>query len=515
MKGLADRLSEAPTPEAYLAAMARSRVYDVAERTPLEHAPRLSRRCGNEVWLKREDRQPVFSFKIRGAYQFMASLTPEELKPGVVAASAGNHAQGVALAAQRLGTSAIIVLPETTPQIKVEAIRDRGAETILHGDDFQSAYAFARQIERREGRTFVEPYDHPEVIAGQGTIGLEIDEQMPGRLDAVFVPVGGGGLLAGVALALKQTRRHARIIGVEPEDADAMHRSLAAGKRIWLDHVGLLADGVAVREVGDEPFRIAKEWVDEVVTVPNDSICAAVKAIFEDRRAVLEPAGALAYAGLEQVSRERGWNGQRLVALATGANVNFDRLGFLADRAALGEGHEAMFCVRIPERPGAFRRLCAAFGGRMITEFNYRMGDPETATVFAALRIASSDEVGQILVGLRSAGFEALDATGDETAKTHVRHLVGGRCAHAVNERLFLFDFPERPGALAQFLERMDPRWNISLFHYRNDGADRGRVLAGIQVPKETEPEFEAFRLELGYPSVEQTQNPALALFVK
>lgn len=503
-----------PSPADYVAMMRASRVYDVAERTPLERAPRLSERTGNDVWLKREDRQPVFSFKLRGAYQFMSGLSPSELAKGVVAASAGNHAQGVALAAQSLGCSAVIVVPATTPLIKVDAIRSYGADVVTFGDEFQTAYAHSREIEAREGRIFVEPYDHPEVIAGQGTVGLEVLDQHPGPIDAVFVPVGGGGLIAGIALAVKALRPETKVIGVEPEDADAMHRSLLAGERLVLDRVGLLADGVAVRQVGEEPFRLAREFADEVVTVSNDAICASVKAVYEDRRAILEPAGALAYAGLDRVAREREWKGRTLVAIASGANVSFDRLGFIADRAAVGEGHEAMFTVRIPERPGAFRRLCAAFGSRMLTEFKYRMADPDEAVVFAALRISDPDEIPSILANLRKEGFEVRNATGDETAKTHARFLVGGKCRHAIYERLFEFDFPERPGALASFLDRMDPRWNISLFHYRFDGSDRGKVLAGIQVPASTSEAFDGFLAALGYPFSECTDHPLLQSFV-
>lgn len=502
------------SPAEYLAAMRASRVYDVAERTPLERAPRLSVRTGNDVWLKREDRQPVFSFKLRGAYQFMSGLSSAELAKGVVAASAGNHAQGVALAAERLGCRVAIVVPATTPEIKVEAVRSFGAEVFLFGDDFQSAYNEARRIESEQGRIFVEPYDHPEIIAGQGTVGLEILDQAAEPPHALFVPVGGGGLIAGIALAVKSRWPATRVIGVEPEDADAMHRSLIAGERIILDRVGLLADGVAVRKVGAEPFRIVREYVDEVVTVSNDAICAAVKAIYEDRRAILEPAGALAYAGLERFAMEMRWRGKSLVAIASGANVPFDRLGFIADRAAVGEGHEAMFSVRIPERPGAFKQLCAAFGGRMLTEFKYRMSDPDEAVVFAALRISGPEEVPAILVRLREAGFEVQDATGDETANTHGRFLVGGKCRHAVNERLLEFAFPERPGALAAFLENLDPRWNISLFHYRFDGSDRGKVLAGIQVPISTTEAFAAFLANLGYPYCERTEHRLLKAFV-
>jgi threonine dehydratase len=503
------------TPKEYLRRMRSSAVYNVAVRTPLERAPLLSRRIGNQVWLKREDQQPVFSFKLRGAYTLMARLDAETLERGVVTASAGNHAQGVGLAAQRLGTRAVIVVPRTTPAIKVEAIRRFGVELVLHGDNYDAAYAHAREIEREQGLYFVPAYDHPDVIAGNGTVGLEIHEQHPGKIDAVFVAVGGGGLIAGVALALKQLRPETRIIGVEPEDSDAMTRSLAAGRRVTLERVGLFADGVAVRTPGEETFRICREMVDEIVVVSNDAICAALKDVFEDCRAVLEPSGALAYAGLKAWVEREGAEGMDLVAIACGANLNFDRLRLIAERAQVGERHEAILAVSIPERPGAFRQLCAELGERSVTEFNYRMGDPDRAVVFVGAQVRDEEERRELVRHLGDAGYECLDLTHDEVAKAHLRHMVGGRCAHAAYERVFHFDFPERAGALAQFLERLGGEWNISLFHYRNQGSDRGQVLCGIQVPPETEARFEASLREVGYDYSEQTANPALARFLR
>lgn len=499
--------------EDYLRRMRASAVYGVAERTPLDFAPVLSRRLGNGVWIKREDQQPVFSFKLRGAFAMMARLDAEALEKGVIAASAGNHAQGVALAAQRLGARATIVVPRTAPEIKQEAIRRLGAELLLHGDAYDEAYAHARLLAQERGLTFVHPYDHPDVIAGQGTVGLEIAEQRRGPLDAVFVPVGGGGLLAGVALALKATRPETRVIGVEPEDSDALSQSLAAGRRVTLEQVGLFADGVAVRTPGEETFRIVQDLVDEVVVVSNDAICAAVKEIFEDRRAVLEPAGALAYAGLRAYAEREGLREKALVAIASGANLNFDRLRHIAERAQVGEQHEAVFAVKIPERPGSFRRLCAALGERAITEFNYRMSDEDQAVVFAGFQVRDALERHALLASLGREGYEALDLTEDEVAKTHLRHMVGGR-ADAPHERVFHFDFPERTGALAQFLNGLGDTWNISLFHYRNHGSERGQVLCGIQTPPSTSAEFDRFLTRLGYGYQEQTASAALRLFL-
>lgn len=506
--------TEPLSPPEYLRRMRASAVYNVAVRTALDPCPVLSRRIGNRVLLKREDQQPVFSFKLRGAYSLMARLDGEALERGVIAASAGNHAQGVALAAQRLGTHAVIVIPQTAPEIKQEAIRRLGAELVLHGDAYDDAYAHARKLAEERGLTFVHPYDDPDVIAGQGTIGLEIDDQHAGPIDAVFVPVGGGGLLAGIALALKQLRPETKIIGVEPEDSDALARSLAAGSRVTLDRVGIFADGVAVRTPGEETFRICQELVDGVVVVSNDEISAAVKEVFEDRRAVLEPAGALAYAGLRAYAARHGLREQTLVAIASGANLNFDRLRSIAERAQIGEHHEAILAVTIPERPGAFRHLCATLGTRNVTEFNYRMGDPERAAVFVGVQVRHADERTGLLDLLTQEGYTAYDLTDDEIAKTHVRHMVGGRSPFATHERVFHFDFPERAGALSGFLQRLGSAFNISLFHYRNHGAERGRVLCGIQVPPGSEDEFARFLAEVGYDYTEHTHSPALGLFL-
>ena len=498
------------SPQDYLRRMRSSAVYNVAIRSPLEDCPLLSEHTGNRILLKREDLQPVFSFKLRGAYNMMARLSPDALDRGVIAASAGNHAQGVALAAQRLNTHATIIVPRTTPEIKIDAIRRRGATLILHGDSYDEAYHHARNLSELQNLTFVHPYDDPDVIAGQGTIGLEIDEQFPEKIDAVFVAVGGGGLIAGIALALKQLRPGIKIIGVEPEDSDAMKKSLGTDRRETLDRVGLFADGVAVRTPGVETFRIARQWVDEIITVSNDAICGAIKEIFDDRRALLEPAGALAYAGIKKYPGR----GQTLVAIACGANLNFDRLRHVAERAQIGEQREAVLAIRIPERPGAFRALYETLEHRSISEFNYRMGDPDQAVVFAGIEIRNAEESKLAIDKLNRAGYETIDLTEDEIAKAHVRHMVGGRAAHATNERLFHFDFPERPGALGDFLNHLSNGWNISLFHYRNHGSDVGRVLAGVQIRPENKADFEASMNELGYRWTEVTDNPAIKLFL-
>ncbi|OGI44938.1 MAG: PLP-dependent threonine dehydratase [Candidatus Muproteobacteria bacterium RBG_16_64_11] len=498
----------------YLKKIQSTRVYDVARETALELAPNLSRRLGNQVWLKREDQQPVFSFKCRGAYNKMAHLSAQALKNGVVAASAGNPAQGVALAAGRLGARAVIVMPVTTPSIKIDAVRNLGGEVVLHGDNYDAAYAQALRIGRDQGLTFVHPYDDPDVIAGQGTIALEILKQHPGPLHALFVPVGGGGLIGGIAAYVKATRPEIRIVGVEPEDADAMERSLKTGERVLLDHVGIFADGVAVRQVGEETFRLARQYVDEMLIVTNDEICAAIKDIFEDTRSILEPAGELAVAGLKRyVERERA-AGLTLAAIASGANMNFDRLRHVAERAELGERREAILAVTIPERPGSFRNFCAAIGRHNITEFNYRFSDPQSAHVFAGIQIGDARETRGLIETLRAQGYATLDMTDNEMAKLHVRHLVGGRAPNAVNEILYRFIFPERPGALMHFLDKMGGAWNISLFHYRNHGADFGRVLIGMQVPPGDKQAFQAFLDNLGYEYVEETANPAYKLFL-
>jgi threonine dehydratase len=499
------------SPAEYLLKMRESGVYNVAIKSPFEHAPLLSKRSGSEVFLKREDLQPVFSFKLRGAYSAIAKLSAEELAKGVICASAGNHAQGVALAAQKLGTKALIVVPVTTPELKQQAIIQLGAELICFGDTYDDANLHARELAITRGMTFIHPYDDPDVIAGQGTIGLELHDEMPEDIDAVFVAVGGGGLISGVALALKQLRPGIKIIGVEPEDSDAMFRSLAAGERVILPRVGLFADGVAVRQVGEETFRLAQEFVDEVMLVSNDAICAAVKEVFEDRRAILEPAGALAIAGLRAFAKKQTG---KYVAIACGANVNFDRLRYIAEQAALGEQSEAIFAVKIPEKPGSFKLLCETLEDRNITEFNYRMGNLKDATVFVGMQIKGESDIERVLQKLDLAGFAALDLSQNDLAKTHVRHMVGGRSSDAVDERLFHFDFPERPGALSKFLNALGGGWNISLFHYRNHGSDKGRVLAGIQVPFATDFEFDEFLVALGYDYVEETDNPVRSLFL-
>lgn len=501
------------TPAEYLQKIRSSAVYNVAIKTPLEFAPVISQRVGCEVFLKREDLQPVFSFKLRGAYAAMSRLSPAQLRKGVVAASAGNHAQGVALAARQLSCHATIVVPVTTPEVKTRAIEALGATLIKFGDSYDDAYAHARELETANSYVFVHPYDDPDVIAGQGTIGLELDEQLPANCEAVFVAIGGGGLISGIALAIKQLRPDIKVIGVEPEDSDAMSLSLQAGHRVRLDRVGIFADGVAVKLVGEETFRIAQEWVDEVMVVSNDEICAAVKDVFEDRRAVLEPAGALAIAGLKAYAASHALEGS-LAAVACGANVNFDRLRHISERAALGEHSEAILAVKIPERPGSFRQLCEVLGNRSITEFNYRMGDADQAVIFVGLHIRSTADVEAILSDLRSHDFEAFDLSLNEIAKTHVRHMVGGKSSHASDERLFHFDFPERPGALLNFLNSLGQSWNISMFHYRNHGADKGRVLCGIQVPVATSADFARFLQELGYDYSDETENLALRLFL-
>jgi len=487
----------------------------VAIESPLELAPALSRRLGNRLLLKREDLQPVFSFKLRGAYNKMVNLSRDKLKKGVIAASAGNHAQGVALAAQKLGCRAVVVMPVTTPRIKVDAVAARGAKVVLYGDSYDEAYAHAMKLKRRHGLAFVHPYDDPDVIAGQGTIGMEILRQSERPIDAVFVAVGGGGLIAGIGAYLKHLDPSIRVIGVEPDDADAMARSLKAGRRVQLEHVGLFADGVAVKAVGKETFRLARKVVDEMVLVDTDEICAAIKDVFEDTRVVLEPAGALAIAGAKAWVERHGARGKSLVAVASGANTNFDRLRFVAERAEVGEHREAVLGVTIPERRGSFRRFCRALGGRNITEFNYRMSDPREAHIFVGVTVQDRNEAAGIVRALHRAGFRTLDMSNDEVAKGHMRHMIGGHSALARDELLYRFEFPERPGALMKFLTAMNPTWNISLFNYRNYGADYGSILVGIQVPRREMGDFKRFLARLGYPSSDETRNPAYRLFLR
>ncbi len=497
----------------YLEAVLNARVYDVAVETPLTDAPRLSARLGNRLLLKREDLQPAFSFKVRGAYNMVSKLPRAALRRGVVAASAGNHAQGVALAAQRVGTTATIVMPRTTPQIKLDSVAALGAEIVLDGDSYDDAHAEATRIARRRRLTFVHPFDDPDVIAGQGTIAMEILRQCREPIDAVLVPVGGGGLIGGVAAYVKRLRPETRVIGVEPADANAMERSLRAGRRVRLGHVGSFADGVAVRRVGAETFRLARRYVDQLIVVSTDEICAAMKDVFEDTRAVVEPSGALAVAGAKTYADRERLEGRLLVAVLSGANVNFDRLRFVAERAELGERREAVFAATIPERPGSFKRFCRLLGRRNVTEFNYRYDDPDEAHVFVGLEVRDRSEIAKLLADLERHGIRTLDLSENEMAKLHVRHLVGGR-AEAPNEVLYRFEFPERPGALMQFLESMADTWNISLFHYRNHGADYGRILAGIQVPPRERPAFRQSLRKLGYPHWEETRNPSYRLFL-
>ncbi|MBT9566771.1 MAG: threonine ammonia-lyase, biosynthetic [Thiobacillus sp.] len=501
-------------PDDYLERILTSRVYDVAVESPLDIAHNLSRRFNNTILLKREDLQPVFSFKCRGAYNKMAHLTTAQLARGVVAASAGNHAQGVALAAQKLGAAATIVMPATTPRIKYEAVASRGAEVVLHGDNYDEAYAHAIQLAKTKKATFVHPYDDPLVIAGQGTVAMELLRQHPGPIHAVFIPVGGGGLIAGMAAYIKRLRPEIRIIGVEPEDADAMARSLCKKTRVTLSRVGIFADGVAVKKVGKETFRLAQLYVDEIIRVNNDAICAAIKDVFEDTRSILEPAGALSIAGMKAAIAKNKLKGKTLVAVASGANMNFDRLRYIAERGELGEKREAVLAVTIPETPGSFKTFCSLLGARNITEFNYRYSDPKIARVFVGLSVPGAGEGARVVKLLEQHGFEAIDLSDNEMAKLHGRHLVGGRAPDAVNEVVYRFEFPERPGALMQFLESMGHGWNISLFHYRNHGADYGRVLVGLQVPEKAKPRFQAFLEKLGYRYWDESRNPAYKLFL-
>lgn len=498
----------------YLKRILTSKVYDVAVESPLETATQLSQRISNTILLKREDTQAVFSFKLRGAYNKMANLPPTARNRGVIAASAGNHAQGVALSARRLGCRAVIVMPTTSPQVKIDAVRGLGGEVVLAGESFSDAYEHALELEKREKLTFVHPFDDPDVIAGQGTVGMEILRQHPGPIDAIFVAIGGGGLVSGVAAYIKQLRPEIKIIGVQTEDSDAMLRSVRAGRRVQLNDVGLFSDGTAVKMVGAETFRLTRKYVDDFVVVDTDAICAAIKDVFTDTRSVLEPAGAMAVAAAKQYAAQQKLKGKTLVAIACGANMNFDRLRFVAERAEVGEMREAVFAVTMPEQRGSFRRFCELVGNRSVTEFNYRISDAQRAHVFVGVQINSPAESDKIAANFRRHGFDTLDLTHDEMAKMHLRHMVGGHSALAGNELLYRFEFPERPGALMRFLNAMNPDWNISLFHYRNQGADYGRILIGIQVPPSDKKLFKTFVADLGYPHWNETDNPAYKLFL-
>ena len=499
----------------YIEKILSARVYDVAEETGLDFAPILSKRLDNKVFLKREDQQPIFSFKLRGAYNKVFHLSARERAQGIIAASAGNHAQGVALAAKRLSIKATIVMPRTTPAIKVQAVRAFGARPVLHGDAYDEAYEYSLELADNQRMTFIHPYDDPDVIAGQGTIGMEIARQHPDDLEAVFVPVGGGGLISGVATYMKYLRPKVKIIGVEPDDAPSMYVALTKGRRVTLDQVGIFADGVAVRCVGKENFRLARRFVDEVLLVSTDEICAAIKDIFDETRTMSEPAGALAVAGLKKYVVQTGAAGRHIVAINSGANINFDRLRHVAERAELGEQREALFAVTIPEKPGSFRQFCRAVGKRSITEFNYRYADSCEAHIFAGIELREGDsERREIIRNLREKGYAVTDLTDNEMAKLHVRHMVGGRSSNAKSEMLYRFEFPERPGALLDFLNTIGQEWNISLFHYRNHGAAYGRVLVGLQVSADDKVRFQASLNDLGYPYQEETENPAYGLFL-
>lgn len=504
-------------PKDYLRKILTAKVYDVARESELQVAPQLSSRLNNKVLLKREDNQPVFSFKLRGAYNKMAHLGASELKRGVIAASAGNHAQGVALSAAKLGCKAIIVMPTTTPQLKIDAVRDRGGnsvEIVLHGESYSDAYQHALSLEKKHKLTFVHPFDDPDVIAGQGTIAMEILQQHQDPIQAVFLAIGGGGLISGVGAYIKSIRPDIKVIGVQTVDSDAMKKSLEAGRRVELKEVGLFSDGTAVKMVGKETFRLCQQVVDEIITVDTDAICAAINDVFTDTRSILEPAGALALAGLKAYVEREKCKDQTLIAVACGANINFNRLRFVAERAEVGEAREAVFAVTIPEERGSFRRFCELLGERNVTEFNYRIADAAKAHIFVGIATQKASDSTQIAKSFKKSGFDTIDLTHDELAKSHLRHMVGGRSQLAKDELLYRFEFPEKPGALMRFLTSMAPNWNISLFHYRNHGADYGKILVGIQVPPSDKKELKKFLGNLGYPHWEESNNPAYKLFL-
>jgi len=499
----------------YIEKILKARVYDVAIESPLEEAPRLSRRLGNRILLKREDLQPVFSFKLRGAYNRIAHLSEAAAKRGIICSSAGNHAQGVALAAKRRGVPATVVMPLTAAAIKVQAVQDLGAEVVLHGDDYDGAFDRALVLARERNLVFVHPFDDPDVIAGQGTVGVEILRQTAGHLDAIFVPIGGGGLISGVAVYVKYLYPNVRIIGVEPEESAGMYESLRAGRRVTLDKVGIFADAVAVKRVGEETLALCKAHVDEILLVNSDEICGAIQDVFEDTRSIVEPAGALAVAGVKKyVARER-WRDKRIVAINTGANMNFDRLRHVAERADVGGAREALLAVVIPEEPGSFLRFCATLGNRNVTEFNYRYETRQAAQIFMGIALSEGHSEREAVVGsLREAGYTVTDMTDNEMAKLHVRYMVGGHVRGIQNEVLYRFEFPERPGALLRFLQAIGSRWNISLFHYRNHGSDYGRVLAGIQVPPGERNDFLQHLHDLHFAYTDETANPAYRMFL-
>jgi threonine dehydratase len=503
-------------PQSYIKRILDARVYDVARETPIDEAVLMSKRLDNRVWLKREDLQPVFSFKLRGAYNKMFHLTQEQRDQGVVAASAGNHAQGLALAASRMGVKATIVMPRTTPQIKVDAVRNYGAKVVLHGDSFEDAAAQAARLVEEKNMIYVHPFDDPDVIAGQGTVGMEIVRQHQETLDALFVPVGGGGLIAGVAAYVKYVWPWTRIIGVEPEDAACLKLAFDRGRRSSLAEVGLFAEGCAVAQIGKETFRVIREVVDEVITASTDEMCAAIKDIFEDTRSIAEPAGALALAGMKKYVERTGVSGQSLMAIVSGANTNFDRLRYISERTEIGEQREAVISVTVPEVPGSFKAFCSLLGRRSITEFNYRYADADSAQVFVGLSvIPGGGDLEELLQSLADKGYETEDLTHNEMAKLHIRHMVGGHAPASIDdERVYRFEFPERPGALLKFLNGLGHRWNISMFHYRNHGAAFGRILVGLQVPRGERKALEDALAKINYRHWDETENPAYQLYL-
>lgn len=501
-------------PESYIKRILNANVYDLVLETPLDPAPQLSKRLDNQVWLKREDLQPVFSFKLRGAYNKLLQLNEQQRAKGVVAASAGNHAQGLAMAAAHLGIKATIVMPRTTPPIKVNAVKARGAKAVLHGDDYDTAAAYAQKLVVEKGMEYIPPFDDPDVIAGQGTVAVEVLRQLPGSLDVVFVPVGGGGLCAGMAAYIKYVRPETKVIAVEPDDAACLQAAMDKGRRVRLKQVGIFADGAAVAQIGKETFRILRQTVDEVISVSTDEICAAIKDVFEDTRAIAEPAGALSIAGMKKYVQQTGCTGKSLVAINSGANINFDRLRYISERTEIGEKREAVLAVTLPEKPGSFRAFCAILQRRMVTEFNYRMGDPNEAHIFVGFQVSSDEDRHQLVALLREQGHPVEDMTDNEMAKLHIRYMVGGRVNGNSDEVVYRFEFPERPGALANFLNHFGNRWNISMFHYRNHGSAFGRVLVGLQVPAAERRELPKFFDELGYAYSDETDNPAYRFFL-
>lgn len=502
-------------PETYIKRILNARIYDLAIETPLDDARLLTSRTGNKVLLKREDLQPVFSFKLRGAYNKLKQLTEEERNRGVICASAGNHAQGLALGSQHLGIKATIVMPRTTPAIKVDAVRARGAKVVLHGDSFDEASAYSKKLMEEKGLTYIHPFDDPDVIAGQGTIAMEILRQYPGHIDAIFVPVGGGGLAAGIAAYVKYLRPETKVIAVESEESACLKAALEKKKRVVLPQVGIFADGIAVAQIGEETFRVLRKTVDECVTVTTDEICAGIKDIFEDTRSIAEPAGGTAVAGLKKYAAEKGLGGQTLVAIVSGANINFDRLHYISERTEIGEQREAILAVTIPERPGAYKEFCKALGKRSVTEFNYRYADDQAARIFVGVQVApGGTDRANLVEELKAQGYDLVDMTENEVAKLHIRHLVGGHAPQITDEVLYRFEFPERPGALMTFLNKLAGRWNISLFHYRNHGSAAARVLVGMQVPKKDYAELKTFLNELNYPYWDETKNEAYQFFL-